>query len=603
MTAPAKTELGQPAWWQRPAVLAVVGAVLLCGGWPPQPAAPLTLLLFIGWVPYLLLERHLTLTGARRRRVFANTYLFLVLWNALTTWWVSYAELAAGIAAVVLNALLMCLPLMAFRQTKQRLGNRIGYLSLPVFWIAFEQLHLHWDLTWPWLTLGNGFAAAPEWVQWYEYTGFLGGSVWVWAVNLAVFQLTINNEQLTINQEQGAINNEQLTINREQGAIDNEQGMVSNEQMTRNREQGLLGKRVSRKLLIVNCSLLIVLPIALSYLIGATYREKGATAEVVVVQPNFDPYVEKFEGGAKFVPYSEQLTRLLQLSEQHLTPQTRLVLWPETALEEPYWENTIESHPNIRRIREWLARHPGVALLTGITTVNTYPSKEAASETARHRDDLGYYDIFNTGAYFADASAPIHFYHKSRLVPGVEKIPPLLASVIAHINLGGTVGSVGSQAERTVYPAPANAPALRLAPIICYESIYGDFVNQFARNGATLLGLITNDAWWHDSPGYRQLLRYGSLRCIETRRDLARSANTGFTGFLNQRGDITQREPAWIPTASRGTVHLNTDLTFYVRFGELIGRGAQALAFLILFIALWKDQRDRQSLNPPAYVS
>ena len=69
------------------------------------------------------------------------------------------------------------------------------------------------------------------------------------------------------------------------------------------------------------------------------------------------------------------------------------------------------------------------------------------------------------------------------------------------------MGSVGSQAERTVYPAPPNAPALRVAPVICYESIYGDFIGEYVRNGATLLGLITNDAWWHDSPGYRQLLQ------------------------------------------------------------------------------------------------
>ncbi|WP_201977615.1 apolipoprotein N-acyltransferase [Hymenobacter rubidus] len=531
--------------WRHPVVLAVLGALLLWGGWAPHPTAWLVPLLFIGWVPYLVMERQLTLAGARKGRVFASTYLFLVLWNALTTWWVSYADLAAGIAAVVLNALLMCLPLMAFRQTKKRLGNRIGYLSLPVFWVAFEQLHLHWDITWPWLTLGNGFAAAPQWVQWYEYTGFLGGSVWVWVVNLAFFQLAMNNEQLTI-----------------------------------------VGKQFSRPLLIAHCLLLIILPIGLSYLIGATYQEKGPTAEIVVVQPNLDPYVEKFEGGAKFVPYDDQLTRLLALSEQHLTPQTRLVLWPETALEEPYWENTIESNPKIRRVREWLAQHPGVALLTGITTINSYPNKEAASETARHRDDLGYYDIFNTGAYFASATAPIAFYHKSRLVPGVEKIPPILASLISHIDLGGTVGSVGSQAERTVYRAPANAPALRVAPVICYESIYGDFVGEYAHNGATLLGLITNDAWWHDSPGYRQLLSYGQLRCIETRRDLARSANTGFTGFINQKGEITQREKAWVPTASRATVHLNEEATFYVRFGELIGRGAQVLAVLLLLVAI-----------------
>ncbi len=571
---PTTTSTATTSLFRQPAALAVLGALLLWGGWAPHPTALLAPLLFIGWVPYLVLERQLTLAGARKRRVFASTYLFLLLWNALTTWWVSYADLAAGIAAVVLNALLMCLPLMAFRQTKKRLGNRIGYLSLPVFWIAFEQLHLHWDLTWPWLTLGNGFAAAPQWVQWYEYTGFLGGSVWVWAVNLLFFKELMKNEELRM--KNGGMNAEASN------------GSTSAQPFPLH----------SAKFFIPHSSFLIpilaiTLPIGLSYLIGAAYQEKGPTAEVVVVQPNIDPYVEKFEGGAKFIPYDEQLTRMLSLSEQHLTPQTRLVLWPETALEEAYWENTIESNPKIRRIRAWLARHPGVALLTGITTINSYPNKEAASETARHRDDLGYYDIFNTSAYFASAAAPIAFYHKSRLVPGVEKVPPVLTALVSHIDLGGTVGSVGSQAERTVYPAPANAPALRVAPVICYESIYGDFVGEYARNGATLLGLVTNDAWWHDSPGYRQLLSYGQLRCIETRRDLARSANTGFTGFINQKGEITQREPAWVPAASRATVHLNDAVTFYARFGELIGRGAQALAVLLLLLAFWQGPRNR----------
>ncbi|MDJ0367553.1 apolipoprotein N-acyltransferase [Hymenobacter sp. H14-R3] len=553
-----------PSFWQRPLVLGSLSALLLCGGWPPYPSAAPALLLFIGWVPYLLMERQLTLAGARKGRVFACTYWVLLVWNALTTWWVSYSSLPAGMAAVVLNALMMCLPLMAFRQTKKRFGNRLGYLSLPIYWIAFEQLHLHWDLTWPWLTLGNGFAAAPQWVQWYEYTGFLGGSVWVWAVNLLVFSILIKNYKL-----------------KSKSATTSPTGVYVD------------GSEVKPAFLIFNSQFLIpllaiVLPIGLSYLIGASYQEKGPTTEVVVVQPNLDPYEEKFLGGARFVPYDEQLTRMLALSAQHLTPATRLIIWPETALEEPYWENTIESNPKILRIKAWLAGHPGVALLTGITTLGSYPSKEAASETARYRDDLGYYDFFNSGAYFASASAPVAFYHKSRLVPGVEKIPPLLTALVSHIDLGGTVGSVGSQPERTVYPAPANAPALRVAPIICYESIYGDFVSEYVPNGATLLAVFTNDAWWLDSPGYRQLLRYGSLRCIETRRDLARAANTGFTGFINQKGEIYQQVPAWIATASRGTVHLNSEVTFYARFGELIGRAAQLLAVLgIVAVVAW----------------
>ncbi|MDO7874591.1 apolipoprotein N-acyltransferase [Hymenobacter sp. ASUV-10] len=553
-----KTSPQLPNW-----LLVLLGPALLWAAWPVHPA-PFALLLFVGWVPYLLLERRLTLANARKRQVFAYTYTYLLLWNAFTTWWVSYSTLGGGIAAVVLNALLMCLPLMAFRQTKKRLGSRLGYLSLPVFWIAFEQLHLHWDLTWPWLTLGNGFAAAPQWVQWYEYTGFLGGSLWVWAVNLLIFNWLIKNCKLKIKNE---------LVSAE--APSARQFLTFNSQF-------------------LTAALAIAAPIGLSYLIGSLYQEKGPATEVVLVQPNIDPYKQKFAGTPDFISYDEQLTRLLTLSEQKLTPQTRLVIWPETALEESYWENTIESNPKIFRVRQWLKAHPGVALLTGITSVTSYPNKLEASVTARYRDDLGYYDVFNAGAFFADATAPVQFYHKSRLVPGVEKIPPLLTSVISHIDLGGTVGSYGSQEERTVYTAPANAPALRVAPLICYESIYGDFTAEYAHNGATLLGLFTNDAWWNDSPGYHQLLRYGALRCIETRRDLARAANTGFTGFINQRGEVVQTETAWIPTASRGTVHLNDELTFYARFGELLGRGTQIVAVLLLLFAFWQARRPKR---------
>jgi apolipoprotein N-acyltransferase len=554
------------SFWQRPLVLASMGALLLSCGWLPHPAALPALLLLVAWVPYLVLERQLTQQGARKGRVFASTYFMLLAWNALTTWWVSYSTLGGGIAAVVLNALLMCVPLMAFRQTKKRLGDRIGYLSLPVYWIAFEQLHLHWDVTWPWLTLGNGFAAAPQWVQWYEYTGFLGGSAWVWAVNLLVFRELLKRMPLLSFYTRSADGLRPIPTPTTVG--------------------GIASSWFKLRTSLAWPVLAVALPIALSYAVGAAYQEKGPTAEVVVVQPNFDPYVEKFEGGPKYIPGDEQLTRMLALSEQHLTPATRLILWPETALEDAIWENHIEGNPKIQRIRAWLAQHPGVALLTGITTVTSYPSKEAASETARYRDDLGYYDYNNAAGYFASASAPLAIYHKSRLVPGVEKIPPILSSVLSNIDLGGFVGSYGSQAERTVYAAPASAPALRPAPLICYESIYGDFVSEYQPNGATLLALVTNDAWWHDSPGYRQLLRYGGLRCIETRRDLARAANTGFTGFINQKGDIYQLEPAWIATASRGTVHLNNELTFYARYGELIGRGAQGLAVLLLLGAV-----------------
>jgi apolipoprotein N-acyltransferase len=560
-TTKPTTNLTPTSTWgrlgQSPPLLALLGAALLWAGWPIHPA-PLTLLLFVGFVPYLWLEQLLTERGAKRGRVFATTYLFLVLWNAFTTWWVSYSTLGGGIAAVVLNAALMCLPLMAFRRTKERLGPTIGYLALPVYWIAFEQLHLHWDLTWPWLTLGNGLASVPGWVQWYEYTGFLGGSVWVWAANILVFKAL---------QKAAA----RARMARQPGfSMTN-----SNERAPR---WGLFW---------LWPVLVITLPIGLSYVLGNLYHEKGPTTEVLVIQPNVDPYEEKFPGTARYIPETEQLTRLITRTEANLTPQTRLVLWPETTLEEAIFESVFEQVPKVQRIRQQLlARHPGLSLLTGITSIVRYPDKEHATETARHRDDLGYYDIFNAAAFFADATAPAQFYHKSRLVPGVEKIPPVLTGLLSNIDLGGIVGSYGSQAERTVFSAPAAVPALRLAPAICYESIYGDFIAQYAHNGATLLGIITNDGWWSDSPGHEQHLVYGALRAIETRRDIARSANTGISGFINQHGEITQRTGWWVGAAARTTVHLNDEMTFYVRHGELIGHGAQGLAVLLLLGAV-----------------
>ena len=547
----------------RAALLALLTAGLLWAGWPVHPAG-LALLLLVAWVPLLWLEQQLVRGGSSGWRVFRYAYLALVLWNAFTTYWVSYSTLGGGIAAVVLNALLMSAPFMAFYHTKRRLGPVVGYLSLPIYWIAFEQLHLHWDLTWPWLTLGNGFAQANQWVQWYEYTGFLGGSLWIWAVNLLVFQLV-----------------DCYLAAARPGAR-------------------ALSPRQWQRLWLLPL-LAVVLPIILSTYLGNQVEELGPTAEVVVVQPNIDPWGEKFAGTPHFMSHDAQLSRLLQLTEAQLTPRTKLVFWPETALEETYQEQSLDANPKIQRVRGFLAQHPGLALVTGITSVGMYPNQAAASPSARFRDDLGYYDIFNAAVFLPAATGAPTFYHKSRLVPGVEKVPPLLTKVIANIDLGGVVGSYGSQAERTVFRVPTDS-ALRVAPLICYESIYGDFVAEYVRNGATLLSIITNDGWWSNSPGHAQHLQYATLRAIETRRDVARSANTGISGFINQKGEIVARTPWWQQAALRYSVHLNTHRTFYVRHGELIGPAAQVLAGLLLvwlLVAAVGARGGRPSLPEP----
>src|SRR5260221_1871786 len=85
----------------------------------------------------------------------------------------------------------MCIPCLVFNAVKRRLGDTAGYLSLVLFWLGFEFIHLsNWGLSWPWLTLGNVFATQPGWIQWYAYTGTSGGGLWVMTVNILLFRLT-----------------------------------------------------------------------------------------------------------------------------------------------------------------------------------------------------------------------------------------------------------------------------------------------------------------------------------------------------------------------------------------------------------------------------
>ena len=149
------------------------------------------------------------------------------------------------------------------------------------------------------------------------------------------------------------------------------------------------------------------------------------------------------------------------------------------------------------------------------------------------------------------------------------------------IDLVGTVAMKTTQEERSVFELNRGSST---APIICYESVYGEYVTGYVKNGADFLTIITNDAWWSDTQGHKQHLNYAKLRAIETRRSIVRSANTGISAFINEKGDITQTLGYAEIGSLRGEVTLNNKETFYVKHGDYIARVAHLLAlFLFLF--------------------
>lgn len=523
-------------------LLSVTSGVLFWLGWPPFK---FPFFLFFAIVPLLAIENYCTLENYRRpgRVFFGYAYLTLFLWNILTTWWVYNATLVGAIFMVLANALLMTLPWLLYRMTKRFAGQTWGLFSLVLYWMTFEYIHLNWDLSWPWLTLGNGFAAQYAWVQWYEYTGVFGGTLWVLLGNIALYRIFFQ-------------------------------------------PTGTLVQQLRWRPLLFTVGWL-ALPIIYSYIVYFNYDAQGTPIEVVALQPNIDPYTEKFVGSENFIPYEEQVDRFIAQSEQVLTPETQFLLWPESAFDGSYYEPSFADSKIFQKILDFKDRYPDLALVTGMTSYIIYDKDKVAPATARFREDIGYFDVFNTALFVDERNAEV-FYHKSKLVPGVEILPyPQVFRVISEtiFDLGGSAGGFGRQAERTVL---YDADSVGAAPAICYESIYGDFLAEFIRNGAGLIFIITNDAWWGNTPGYVQHLQYASLRAIEFRRSIGRSANTGISAFFNQRGDILQPTEYWEPAVIRETICANEEITFYARHGDYLARTAAWLSPLVFLAAFVK---------------
>ncbi|TXI79122.1 MAG: apolipoprotein N-acyltransferase [Flavobacteriales bacterium] len=543
---------------------AALSGVLWALAWPA--VGGITALAFVAWLPLLHAERlHDLRTAARPRTFLPYVLLAVFIWNAACSWWFFgvneplATRMVSGLAPMTVNSLLMLIPWWLKRATRRMAGDRVAAIAFIAYWLAFERLHHGWDLQWPWFSIGNVFGTQPHWIQWYEVTGMLGGSLWVLLVTFFLHQ---------------AINT----------------------------------WRSARRVVLFNttcAAVLLIVPPSLSIWRFNTIRgQQGRAIEAVVVQPNIDPYTEKFGG----VDPLRQLDRMLVLAQSAMTDSTALVVFPETALQEGatvdmsgpepmyngLWENAIDQARSTIQLRRFQDRHPRTALITGMSADELHPRGSTPPPPARplFREEglppgeQRWYTAYNA-ALFLPAQGSVEVYNKSKLVAGVELMP--FESVLGQldalsVDLGGVSGSLGSQQEREVLEDPSSG--IRLVPAICYESVFGEHVAAHVRNGGNLIAVITNDAWWGDTPGYRQHLTFSTIRAIETRRDVVRSANTGISCFVDRRGVVHQPTAWWVPTAERRTVHLNDELTFFVRHGDLVGKGAVALSILSLIVSL-----------------
>ncbi len=482
--------------------------------WLAWPPIGIFVLLFVGFVPLLQLQEDWQERSGLKWWI--RLYGALFFWNVFTTWWVWNSTAPGAVAMLVLNSLFMTLPWVLYRFCHKKLGDPAIYL-LVIFWLIYEYLHHRWDLSWPWLTLGNGLASAPWLIQWYDITGTLGGSAFVLAMNVLIWKTW----------------------------------------KYRSRNYGLAATG------------LLVFVWASSVFSAWKWKRTvspDTPVTVAVCQPSYDPWNEKFSR-----PSSEMVEEMLELSKKAVDKNTYLLVWPETSITSSIDVDHPSQHPDVNSIATFRKDFPSLHVLTGADMQQVYENcKERPNGTARPtQDPTLWWNAYNSAVLIGDK--PLQYYHKSLLVPGTEQMPfaqyfPWIDKLAVKLDENSISGSLGKSPAPKVF----DAGIIKVAPIICYESIYGDYTGRFVKDSADVLCVITNDAWWGNTPGYQQHLAFARLRAIEHRRWLLRSANTGISGFINPYGDIVKATEWWEKTAISERIDIDSKrkLTLYTRMGD-----------------------------------
>ena len=501
-------------------------------------------LALIALVPLLCMDR--IASELRLKHVWVYHYSTFVLWNAMTTFWVCNATVGGGLFAIFANAFQMSLIFSVFRYSKKKFDGILPYLLLMTMWIGWERAYFDAEISWPWLVLGNAFAGSIRSIQWYEFTGTLGGSLWIWACNLAIFGLMV--------------------------------ALSDGSWQRFNRKARIAAPTAT--------VLLFLVPfIASAILWNSRANDADPTAaqeklDVLIIQPNIDPY-HKFE----FLSQKEQtkiaVDQITAELDQRQTDAPLLVMTPETFTYDVFIRHGEIQSRTADEFQSLARNYPGTHYLVGASAYEVFDQKFRPSYTARKWGE-GWLESHNSALCINADTRDI--FHKNKLVVGVEYMPfPAFFSKVDEL-LGGVIGRCKGQGKITDFQirdgkAGRNIP---FGSAICYESVYGEYFTGYIHEGARFMTIITNDAWWGNTPGYRQHLRYASLRAIETRRDIARCANTGLSAFINSRGEITAESHWWEKETLKGEVTLHDGKTFFVTHGDIAGRLCYFVAALLL---------------------
>ncbi|MGE5315434.1 MAG: apolipoprotein N-acyltransferase [Acidobacteriota bacterium] len=518
-------------------LLAALSGVLLGFAYPPFPFGVLAC---VGFVPFLLLLERLPGVG----RMLRYSYLTFFIFCVISLYWVGgfthlrdpYLMMAGGIL-LIWQPVYFTAAAWVFVFIRKRFGTVRGVWALPFVWVTFEWLYALTELSFPWLTIGNTQTYYLTTIQFIEITGVYGLSFWILLLNVIAYLL-----------------------------------------VKRAMEEG------SSKRLIVPAlafAALFLLPNLYGWTVdrGRIMHSEAKPITVGIVQPNIDPW-DKWEGSATFAGRWRQTERYLEMVRLQKADSVDISILPESAI----LFNLPTSGEYFQSVESTLDSL-GIGLISGYTAMHIYTPGTEPPSSSTFRGSTVHYDAYNAVLYLQPHNPLVQTYSKMRLVPFAERIPYAdeVPFLIEPLRWGVGISNWGKGKDSTVF-TDERSHAKFLA-MICYESIYPDYVRRYVKKGAEFLVFITNDSWWGNTSGARQHNQYAVLRAIENRRWVARCANGGISSFIDPWGTMYDATNMYTEASIQHRIVPRTELTFYAKHGDWLAQIIAAVCALLLCAA------------------
>ncbi|MGE5479396.1 MAG: apolipoprotein N-acyltransferase [Chloroflexota bacterium] len=556
---------------KRAYIAAAIGGASLALAFPPMP---LFLLAFVGLAAILF-----AFDEAPRKKYWV-LWLGFFFYHAGANWWISsWREqtdpylMASGFALDLLHPFFFMVPFLGYSIAKRRLGRGAAIVAFPFLWTAFEYLHSLSDFSYPWLSVGATQIYNRAWIQFIDITGIWGAS----------FLVALANSIIYIFLRQ---------VKKRRDAADGIPLLDA-------AREAFKSSRANALLLIALVGIYAI-PAAYGFYALPKYGYESVAVRskesinIGLIQPAINPW-QKWAGRGI---YQINVHRHLQDSLKRAVPSLELAVWSETSI--PYINLNINAYHEYDFLRHWLDTSR-VSLLTGFSEFRFF-DKKSAPPTARilFGDSNLIYEPYNAALMINAApfggGAP-QIYRKSRLTPFAERFPHAEALTFAQhwFQWGVGISSWGKgDAQYNLEYIDSNKSA-SIAPVICIESIYPEFVSRFSRAGAGIIAIITNDAWYDYTIGPEQHYQLACLRAIENRKFVVRCANTGVTGFIAPNGTSVLRAPQYERTAIALTVPVMEGTSVYAVSRDAFAKLILAAALVIIGLSIYRKIQKREA--------